>query len=80
MRKRIFADDRFVGWNDDPGQLADKIACALNFLQIEARFHLIVVFADVKGDSDFLKRRIAGPLADAVDRALDLRRSMFNGR
>ncbi len=41
---------------------------------------LVIIVARAQGHDDFLQRRVAGALADAVDGAFDLPRAVFDGR
>ena len=74
----ITADDGFVARNRHAGKAADQIACALRFLQYHTHFFLIIIFADVERNCNFLKCRISCTLSDAVDGALYPKRAIFD--
>ncbi|MNV72821.1 hypothetical protein D3C71_1659360 [compost metagenome] len=80
MRESVGADDRLVPRHDHAGQLADEAAGAGNFRQHQTRLGAEKFAPRLKGHGDFLDRRISRAFADSVDRALDLIRSVLNGR
>ena len=75
--ERVAADDRLVGLDREPGQVADqprrrRVICSV--------WTPLTELGELgrprpEGHDDLLERRVAGPLAEAVDRDLDLARA-----
>ena len=69
----IAADDRLVRLDREPGQVADQAAGRRDLLGLDARAGVPELRRPgPEGHDDFFERRVAGPLAEAVDRHLDL--------
>jgi hypothetical protein len=72
VRERVATDDRLVGLDGIAGQARDHsrgprdLPCDRSGVQADRRL------ASVQQHHDLLERRVAGALADPVDRALDL--------
>ena len=76
----VLADDRLAPLHVQSAHAADNARGFQNF----ACVHVRVQFAEdirprLERHDDFLERDIAGALADSVDRALDLTRTVLNG-
>ena len=71
--ERVRADDRLVRLDGVPGELGDEARRVSDAPDVDAGLVAVGVGADAKRHRDLLERRDAGALADAVDRALDLR-------
>ncbi len=71
--ERVAADDRLVRLDREPGQVADQAAGRRDLLGLDARAGLPELRRPrPEGHDDLFERRVAGPLAEAVDRHLDL--------
>ena len=75
MLERVAAHDRLVGLHAVAGQAADQPARAGDLTRVDARREADVGLARAQEHHDLLQRRVAGALAEAVDRALDLARA-----
>jgi len=78
--KCIGPDDRLVRLDRHARDLADEAARLRQLLRMNAGISVIHILANPQTHHDFLKRRVAGPLADPVDRAFDLPRPFQNRR
>ena len=72
VRERVVPDDRLVGLDPDAGERGHEPAGTEDLLCLDARLAIEFVPARLERHDDFLKRGVAGALADAVDGALDL--------
>ncbi len=72
VRERVAADDGLVRLNRFAGQRGQHLARGIDLAGLDAGGVRQPIRADARRHDDFLERRIAGALADAVDRALDL--------
>jgi hypothetical protein len=68
----VLADDRLVGLDLDSGDEAQELAGVIDLVGLDSGVALEELASDLEGHDDLLHRGIPGPLADAVDRALDL--------
>ena len=75
----VLADDRLVALHLDAGDVGHQPAGGHEPLGVDARVGVVVVVPRAQGHDDFFQRAVAGPLADAVDRALDLARAGLDG-
>ena len=80
MRKRVRADDGFIGLNDHPRDLADQPTGLGNFFRANLRPGIIKILAGPQPHHDFFHRRIARPFADAVDGTFHLPGPGVDGR
>ena len=71
MRERVRADHGLVRLHRRPGQLGDQARRSGDLLGHHAALEPELVLPHVQQHHDLLERRVAGALADAVDRALD---------
>ena len=71
----VAAHDRLVGLHAVAGQARDQAAGAGDLARVDAGREADVGLARAQEHHDLLERRVAGALADAVDRALDLARA-----
>src|SRR5208282_6149755 len=78
MRKRIRADNGFVGWNRHSEQVGDHAAGAEELARLDSSAYPVVVGAGADAHDDFFQRGVAGPLANSVDRPLHLARTIAN--
>ena len=76
----IAADDRLVPLDLDAGDVGDQPAGGHQPLGVDAGFGIIEVGPGAQGHDHFLQGAVAGPFADAVDRALDLPGARFDAR
>lgn len=65
-------DDGLVGLHRHVAELADQGAGAMNFAVADVGVHPEQVGAGLQDHRHLFQRAVAGPLADAVDGALDL--------
>ena len=72
MGERVAADDRLVPLDGQAGDRRDHPADGIEPLGLDAGGQAVVVEAGLERHDDLLERGVAGALADAVDRALDL--------
>ena len=72
VRKRIAAYDCLIGLNRNAGDLSQQLARRKQLLGCNARRIGITLRPNSDGHHDFFQGSVAGPLADPVDRALDL--------
>ena len=75
VRERIAADDRLVGLHVLAGERAEQLAGGKDLARVDGRVERQAVGAHAGRHHDLFERRVAGALADAVDRALDLPRA-----
>src|SRR5262249_22753951 len=71
---------RLVPLHLDAGDVRHQPAGGVELAGVDPRAHAEVVAAGADGHHDLFQRRVAGPLADAVDGALDLPRPLGDGR
>ena len=77
--ERVVADDRLVDRHRDAGDLRQKLAGRINLLADDVGLHVGEhVLAGLDGHDDFFHGRVAGPLADPVDRAFYLAGAVFD--
>ena len=80
MGERVAADDRLVRLDGEPGEVADEPAGRRDLLGLDAAAEVGELRrARPEGHHDLLERRVAGALAEAVDRDLDLARAGLDG-
>lgn len=79
MGEGVDAHHRLVAGDDRLGDLAQNLGGADQVAAVGAGRNAIAVLADLQRHDDLFDRAVAGPLADAVDRALDLTRAAFDG-
>jgi len=75
VRERVRAYDGFIGRYIDTGDLRQKLAGGIQFVEMDIRLNAEGGLTNVQHDSDFLKRRIARAFADAIDRQFELTRT-----
>ena len=75
MRERVAADDRLVVLHRERGRRRNQFRGAHQLRGVDLVPPRKLVVAHVDRHHDFFERRIAGPLADAVDGAFDLPRA-----
>ncbi len=81
VREGVGAHDRLVRRHNDPGVAADQRADPAERLTADAApIGAVVVAARAQRHHDLLQRGVAGPLAEAVDRHLDLPRARADCR
>ena len=80
VRERVPADDGLVGLNTLSGEFGEQLAGGEELLRLDAGGHRHQVRSDLRDHDDFFERGVAGALADAVDRALDLPHARANRR
>ena len=80
MGEGVAADDRLVPLHLHAGDVRDQPAGGHEPRRVDPRRRVVVVAAGAQRHHDFFQRAVAGPLADAVDRALDLAGAVFDGR
>ena len=80
VRERVATDDRLVRLHRVAGQARDQAARARQLRRVDARVQADVGAARAQQHHDLLQRRVAGALADPVDRALDLARARQHAR
>ena len=68
----VLADDRLVELHGEAGHRRDEAAGAGDVARVNVGLVGQAVAAHLQGHDDLFQRRVAGPLADAVDGALDL--------
>ena len=79
--ERVAAHDRLVRLDGEPGQVADEPARGGDLLRLDAARELLELrWARPQGHHDLLEGGVAGPLAEPVDRDLDLPRAGLDGR
>src|SRR5262245_44902616 len=76
----IGAHDGLVRLNRDTGQALQHLAGRHDLFEVDPMLHLVMVAAHRQGQRELLERRVAGPLADAIDAALDLPRAGLDRR
>ena len=76
--KRVAADDRLVALHLHAGDVRDQPAGRHQPLRVDARVGVVIILPRAHRHHDFFERAVAGPFADAVDRALDLPRAVFD--
>ena len=74
----VAADDRLVPLHLHAGDVGHQPAGGHEPLAVDARVGLIKIAARAQRHDDFFQRAVAGPLADAVDRAFDLPGAVFD--
>ncbi len=74
----VGADDGLVGLHHHAGVAADHVAAAVDLLGDDVAIDLVHLMAGVEGHGDLFQAGVAGPLADAVDRHLDLARAVLD--
>ena len=79
VREGVRPDDGLVRLDDIAGQRGHELRRGRDLLGVDARVDAEVVGADIQRDHDLLERRVARPLADPVDRALDLADAGLDG-
>ena len=78
--ERVAADDRLVRLDREAGQVADEPRGRGDLLGLDAADEIRELGrAGPERHDDLLERRVAGPLAEAVDRDLDLARAGLDG-
>ena len=75
VRERVAPDDRLVRLHLIAGEARDHPRGARELARVEAGVEAVLVAPGPQEHHDLLQRAVAGPLADAVDRALDLPRA-----
>ncbi len=81
VRECVAADDRLVGLDREPGQVADQAAGRGDLLGGHGRGQLGELRRPgPEGHHDLLERRVAGALAEPVDRDLHLTRAGLDSR
>ncbi|MNC35734.1 hypothetical protein D3C75_842280 [compost metagenome] len=78
MRKGIGSNNSLVARNSHPGQLADQTAGTGDFRQDKRSLGTKKFAACLQCQSHFFNRRIAGPFPNAVDRTLNLIRTVLD--
>ena len=68
----VLADDRLVALHLDAGHVGHQPAGGHQPPGVDVRVGMIEIVAGPQGHDDLFQRAVAGPLAQAVDRALDL--------
>ena len=76
MRERILTDNGFVVLNREACDLAHHFRCARQLGRINTRRRLKRIAADFQRHHNFFQRSIARTLAQTVDRALNLTRTI----
>src|SRR5450631_3438791 len=79
VREGVGADDRLVRLDAYADDLGEQLARRKELLRLDARRVGEPVGAGLQDHDDLLERAVASPLADAVDRALDLTRAVLDG-
>ena len=74
----VVADDRLVALHLHAGDVGHQPAGGHEPLGVDPRVGVVVVAAGAQGHHDFFERAVAGPFADAVDRAFDLAGAVFD--
>ena len=78
--ERVVADDGFVALHHHAGQVRDEPAGRINLTRIDAgRVTAKCVLAGLERHDGLFERGVAGALAEAVDRALDLPGAVHDG-
>src|SRR6185295_2798545 len=80
VREGVAADDRLVRLHAFTGQRGQQLTGAEDLARVDAVGERQPIAAHVDRHHDFLERGVAGALADAVDRALDLPRARADRR
>src|SRR5205807_905854 len=75
VRESIAADDRFVRLDPLARELREQLAARVDAFGRNRRGIRKAILPHAKRHHDLLERRVAGALANAVDRALDLSRA-----
>src|SRR3981081_4304067 len=70
--------DGFIRCYRDTGDLRQKLAGGIQFIQMDIRVNAEASLTNVQQDGDFLKRSIARAFADAIDRQFELTRTSAN--
>ena len=76
----VLADNRLVSLHDHAGDVGDQAADGDEALGLHAAVGAIEVVARAQGHDNLFERAVAGPLAQPVDRALDLSGAGLDGR
>ena len=80
VRERVGAHDRLVGLDREPGQVGHEARGRGDLLGLDAGDEVRELpGARPEGHDDLLQARVAGPLAEAVDRDLDLAGARLDG-
>ena len=69
-----------LAWTGSSASFESSWLVSNSFVRLDARVVRIAVLADAHRHHDLFERGVAGALADAVDRALDLPDAALNGR
>src|SRR4029079_7540252 len=80
VRERVAPDDSLVYLNALAGERRQHLAGRIDLLGVDARRVRHPIRADLHRHDDLFERRVAGALADAVGRALDLTCAALHGR
>ena len=75
VREGVRADDGLARRDGHARDVAQQLARAVDLLGVHAGFGVVEVLSRAQRHDDLFKARVARALADAVDRAFDLRRA-----
>ena len=78
VREGVAADDGFVALHLNAGHVRDEAAGGDQTLCLDVGADVIEVMPRAQRHDDFFQRAVAGALADAIDRAFDLARAVFD--
>ena len=78
--KGVGANNRFVRLDRHAGNLANQLRGRHDLRRIHAGFNTIAITTGSQDHDDLLQRSVAGPLAQAIDRALHLAGTVFDSR
>jgi hypothetical protein len=79
-RERVRADDRLVRADRVAGEKADERRGLADHAEVDGRLEVEDVGSHAQRNHDLFERCVSGPLADPVDRALDLVRTRGGAR
>ena len=76
----IFTDDGLVALHLQTGERRNQPADRIDPPRVDVRGQIVNIAARANGHDNFFQRGVAGPFADAVDRALDLTSAVLHRR
>ena len=76
--ERVAADDGLVALHLNAGDVRHQPAGRHQPLGVDARVAVVKILPGAQRHDDFFERTVAGPFADAVDRAFDLSGAVFD--
>ena len=79
MGKRVAANDCLIPLHLHPGDVGEQSAGRHEAGRVDPRRGMVVVGAGAHRHDHLFERAVAGPLADAIDRTLDLPGPVFDG-